>query len=126
VSFGTVIQVSGVAVADYNRQLFLADQGSSLLTQLEHAWEVTNHELLERLPHLYFVPQGGPRIPILLTAAGILAFMLAAPLAPQRRQATRQIGLLLIPTAGIVSALLFHAAIRWHVREWYFAPADQR
>jgi hypothetical protein len=49
--------------------------------------------------------------------------MLLAPLAPQRRQATRQIGLLLVPTAGVVLMLLFHSAVRWHLRGWYFAPA---
>jgi len=122
VSFGTVVQVSGVAIADIDRQDFLAANGSSLMTQVDHAWDLTNDAFFDQLPQLYFVPRGGPRIPILLTAAGLLAAMLLAPLAPQRRQATRQIGLLLVPTVGIVAALLFHSAIRWHVREWYFAP----
>ena len=122
VSFGTVVQVSGVAIADIDRQDFLAAHGSSFMTQLEHAWDLTKDAFFDQLPHLYFVPRGAPRIPILLTAAGLLAAMLLAPLTPQRRQATRQLGLLLVPTVGIVAALLFHSAIRWHVREWYFAP----
>jgi 4-amino-4-deoxy-L-arabinose transferase-like glycosyltransferase len=122
VNFGTIVQVSGVAVSDIERQDFLATHGSSFLTQLHHALAVSKDAFFERLPHLYFVPPHGPRVPILLTMTGLLALMLLAPLAPQRRQATRQLGLLLVPTVGIVATLLFHTAIRWHVREWYFAP----
>jgi hypothetical protein len=122
VSFGTIVQVSGVAIADIERQKFLAAHGSSFLTQLDHAWDITRDAFFVQLPRFYLVSRHGPRLPILLALGGFLAAMLLAPLAPQRRQATRQIGLLLIPTVGIVSALLFHTAIRWHVRGWYFAP----
>jgi len=122
VSFGTIVQVSGVAIADFDRQNFLAAHGSSLPTQLEHAWDVTRDAFFGQLLHLYFVPRGGPTAPFLLAAAGLLSAMVLAPFGPQRRQVTRQIGLLLVPTVGIVLALLFHSAVRWHVREWYFAP----
>lgn len=122
VTFGTIIQVSGVAVADVERQAFLDAHGSSFLTQVEHGWDLTRDAFLHRLPHLYLVPRDGPRVPVLLTTAGLLAAVLLAPLGPQRRQVTRQIGLLLVPTVGIAAALLFHSAIRWHVREWYFGP----
>jgi hypothetical protein len=122
ITFGTVIQVSGVAVSDIERQAFLASNGSALSTQLDRAWDMTNHAFLHQLPRLFFIPRGAPRVPLLLGGAGVVAFMLLAPLRPQRRQAARQLGLLLVPTAGMAAMLLFHSAYRWHVREWYFAP----
>jgi 4-amino-4-deoxy-L-arabinose transferase-like glycosyltransferase len=122
VTFGTVVQVSGVAVADVEREAYLDVHGSSVTTQVDRAWDVTSDALFAELPHLYFVPHGGPKTPILFTGLGFLALMLVAPFAPQRGQATRQIGLLTVPTLGIVASLVFNGAIRWHVRVWYLAP----
>ena len=30
--------------------------------------------------------------------------------------------MLALPLAGVLAALLFHSAIRWHLRPWYFGP----
>lgn len=122
VSFGTVIQVSGVAVPDVERQAFLAAHGSSFPTQLKQSWDETDDAFFHQLPHLFFVPRDGPRLPSLLTGAGVVGFMLLAPLAPQRCRAARQLGLLMVPAVGVILMLLFHSTIRWHVREWYYAP----
>ncbi len=125
VSVGTVIQVSGVAVPDFDRQIFLHIQGNELSTQAEEAWEVTKDALFDDLVHLYFVPpRVERRLPFLLASAGLLCFMLAAPLSPQRRRVARQLGVLAVPVAGVLAMLLFHAAIRWHLREWYYGPVS--
>ena len=123
VSFGTVVQVSGLAGSEFDREAFLAANGSSLTTQLERAWDVTSNTFFTQLPNLYFVPRGASTTLVLFVAGAVLVTMLLAPFARQRGQVTKQIGLLLIPTLGVAAALLFHSAIRWHVREWYLAPA---
>ena len=63
-----------------------------------------------------------PKAPMLLASGIILLLMTAVPLAPHRNRFLRQLGILLVPVAGMVVMLLFHSAIRWHVRDWYFAP----
>ena len=37
-------------------------------------------------------------------------------------RARRQIGLVMLPGSGILLGLLYHSAVRWWLREWYFAP----
>ena len=80
VSFGTVIQVSGIAVPDVERQVFLAANGDSFITQLEQAWDVTHTALLVDLPNLYLVPNSASRVPLLAAGGALLCFMLVAPL----------------------------------------------
>ena len=121
VSFGTVIQVSGIAVPDVERQVFLAANGDSFITQLEQAWDVTHTALLVDLPNLYLVPNSASRVPLLATGGALLCFMLVAPLSP-RRSTFRALAVLALPLAGVLAALLFHSAIRWHLRPWYFGP----
>jgi hypothetical protein len=123
VSFGTILQVSGIAVPEYNREVFLYWNGDALSTQLERSWDVTKQELLNELVHKYFVfPLTQGRTLFLVSTAAALAFMLAAPLVPQRQHATRQIGLLAVPALGVLTMLLFHSVVRWHLREWYYGP----
>ena len=121
-SFGTVVQVSGVAVPDVQRQAYLSAHGDALGTQLRQSWNVTDEAFFQRIPDLYLVPDEALRLPFLLLMALAVAFMLLAPLSPQRSEARRAIGLLAVPASGVVAMLLFHTAIQWHYREWYFAP----
>jgi 4-amino-4-deoxy-L-arabinose transferase-like glycosyltransferase len=121
-SFGTLVQISGVAIADFERQAWLARGGGDLAAVLGRAWEVTRDSLFHRLMHRYFVPLAAPTGPFFVGAGGLLAFLLLAPL-PQRAGARRQIGLVMVPGSGILFGLLVHSALRWWLREWYFAPA---
>ncbi|MDH3214522.1 MAG: glycosyltransferase family 39 protein [Myxococcales bacterium] len=121
-SFGTLVQISGVAIADFERQAWLAREGGDLAAVLGRAWEVTRASFFSRLMHLYFVPLAAPTGPFFVGAGGLLAFLLLAPL-PQRARARRQIGLVMVPGSGILFGLLVHSAVRWWLREWYFAPA---
>jgi hypothetical protein len=124
VSFGTVVQVSGIAIPEFQREAFLYANGDSFSTQLEQSWAVTKDALLDDLVHLYFVfPFADGRVPFLLTSAGILLFLVLAPFSPQRQKVTRQLVLLAVPALGVLAMLLFHAAIRWHLRDWYYGPA---
>lgn len=116
VTFGTVIQISGVAVPRVERQVYLATNGDGVGTQLSRAWDVTQTRLFQDLPEYYFVLSDWPKGWLLLASLVLVAVMLAFPL---RRQ---PLGLLLVPFTGVVAMLVFHAAIRWHVREWYFTP----
>jgi hypothetical protein len=120
-SFGTLVQISGVAIADFERQAWLAREGGSVLAVLAHAWEVTQGALFRRMMHIYFVPLAAPTGPFFVAAGGLLAFVLLAPLAPRAR-ARRQMGLVMVPGGGILLGLLYHSAVRWWLREWYFAP----
>jgi hypothetical protein len=123
VSLGTVVQISGIAVPEYNREVFLFWNGDSLSTQLERSWDVTKDALFDDLVHLYFVfPFTEGRLPFLFASAGLLVFMLVAPFAPQRQHATRHLALLAVPAIGVLAMLLFHSAVRWHLREWYYGP----
>ena len=123
VSFGTVVQVSGLASSAFDREAFLAANGSSFTTQLGRAWDVTSNTFFTRLPNLYFIQRGAPTTFLFFAAGAALVTMLLAPFTPQRRLVRKQIGILLIPTLGVAATLLFHSAFRWHLREWYLAPA---
>jgi hypothetical protein len=122
VTFGTVIQVSGVAIPDIQRQAFLDANGDSLSTQLRQSWDVTDQALLHQVPDFYFVPGASLRVPFLAGVGLAITFMLLAPLRPQCDRARRDLLIVAMPAAGILAGLLFHTAIQWHTREWYYAP----
>jgi 4-amino-4-deoxy-L-arabinose transferase-like glycosyltransferase len=121
-SFGTIVQTSALGLAEFQRQGYIAEHGSGPAVLLARAWEVTRGALFSRMIHLYFVPRAGSELPFFLGAGGMLAAMLLAPLTPQRGRALRQMGLLMVPGSGILLSLLYHSAVRWWLREWYFAP----
>ncbi|MCH7698482.1 MAG: glycosyltransferase family 39 protein [Chloroflexi bacterium] len=123
VTFGTVIQISGVAVPQIERQVFLAANGDSFITQITQSWDVTRDAFYDALPRSYFIRVGWPKASILLVSGITLLLMAAVPLGAPRSRFLRQMGILLVPVAGIVVMLLFHSAIRWHLRGWYFSPA---
>jgi 4-amino-4-deoxy-L-arabinose transferase-like glycosyltransferase len=123
VRFGTLVQVSALAVPEPLRQQYLAEHGDSLLAVLQRSWDVTRQALLHRLVHTYFVPPRLPAWPAWLAVTGALAGTLLAPPEPERSNARRRLALLLVPGAGILLGLLYHSAVRWWLREWYFAPA---
>lgn len=123
VTFGNVVQVSAVAVANIDRRNYLDAHGHSLATQIERGWAVTKDVFIGKIPNQYFVFGEAARKPLLIGAAAFGCLMVVAPFSPQRREVMRQLGLLLAPVGGVVLILLFHSAIRWHVREWYLAPA---
>ena len=122
VTFGTVIQVSGVAVSDLQRQVFLEANGDAFTTQITQSWDVTRNAFYDALPKSYYIPMGWPKAPMLFASAIVLLLMMAVPLRPHRNRILQRMGILLVPLAGIVVMLLFHSAIRWVVREWYLAP----
>lgn len=119
--FGTLIQVSGVAVADVQRQVFLQANGDAFTTQITQSWDVTRSTFYDFLPESYYIATDWPKTQLLLASGIILLLIAAIPLAPRGRF-LRQMGILLVPVAGFLAILLFHTAIRWFVREWYFAP----
>lgn len=121
-SFGTIVQTSALGLAEFQRQGYIAEHGSEPAVLLARAWEVTRGALFSRMIHLYFVPRAASELPFFLGAGGMLAAMLFAPLDPQRGRALRQMGLLMVPGSGILLLLLYHSAVRWWLREWYFAP----
>ncbi len=118
VTFGTVIQVSGVAVSDVQRQAFLEANGDAFTTQITQSWDVTRAVFADALRQYIAVPKA----PMLLASGIVLLLMAAVPFAPHRSRFRRQMGIVLVPVAGIVVMLLFHSAIRWFARGWYFAP----
>ena len=119
--FGTLIQVSGVAVADVQRQVFLQANGDAFTTQITQSWDVTRSTFYDFLPESYIIAGEWPKTQLLLASGIILLLIAAIPLAPRGRF-LRQMGILLVPVVGFLAILLFHSAIRWFVREWYFAP----
>jgi hypothetical protein len=123
VRFGTVLQISALAIPEPLRQHYLVQHGDSLLAVLQRSSDVTRQAFLHRLVHAYFVPLRLPAWPVWLAVTGALAAMLLAPPQPERRNARRRLALLFVPGAGILLTLLYHSAVRWWLREWYFAPA---
>lgn len=121
VSFGTVVQTSGFAIASFEQDAWIAREGADWPTLLGRAWALTRDSFFQRLPHLYFVPLGAPTWPFLVVAGGAAAIMALAPL-PTRGRVRRPFALLAVPASGIGFALVYHAAVRWWMREWYFAP----
>ncbi|MGH9237865.1 MAG: glycosyltransferase family 39 protein [Vicinamibacterales bacterium] len=119
-SFGTVIQVSGIAVPDFARQRFLEINGDAIGTQLLRSLSVTSQALFRQLPDLYFAPVPWLRLPVLAALALGVASMIRVPM-PVGAVHRRNLRLLAPAAAGVLLTLLFHTAVRWHVREWYFA-----
>ncbi|MEE8474366.1 MAG: glycosyltransferase family 39 protein [Myxococcota bacterium] len=121
VSFGTIVQTSGVAIAGFEQDAWIAREGADWSTLLGRAWTLTWESFFRRMPHLYFVPLGAPTWPFFVAIGGAAAIVLLAPL-PPRGRTLRRFALLAVPSSGIVFALVYHAAVRWWIREWYFAP----
>jgi len=117
--FGTIVQISGVALPEPLRADFLATHGDSLTAALGRSAYLVRQAFLSNLPHLYLVPRGLPAWPALAAGALLLVSMLRFGDARTRRS----LALLLPPAAGIALGLLWHAGVRWWTREWYFAPA---
>ncbi len=122
VCFGTIVQVSSLALAEPLREQFLAAHGDDLAAVLRRSWEVTRETFFERAVHLYFVPRGASRLPFFAGVTALLAVLHFASTAPERQRTRRRVGLLMVPGAGMLLALLHHTALRWWVREWYLAP----
>lgn len=122
VTFGTVIQISGVAVPQFDRQVFLAANGDGFSTQITQSWDVTRKALFTDLPSYYFIARDWPNVPLLVAGAAVGALMLLAPLGRRRFRFVQQMGILLVPIGGVAAMLVFHSAVRWHLRMWYFAP----
>ena len=120
--FGSIVQVSSLALAEPLREQFLAVHGDGLAALLRKSWEVTRATFFERAVQLYFVPRGSSVLPFFGAAAALLAVLHFASPASERRRTRQRIALLMVPGAGILLALLYHTAVRWWVREWYLAP----
>jgi 4-amino-4-deoxy-L-arabinose transferase-like glycosyltransferase len=120
-SFGTLVQISSVAIAGMHQDVWLAEHGTDLGPRLARAWDMTRGAFGAQLVHLYALPRGSSRLFLVAGLALLAAFAFASP-ADARRRASRQLGLLLVPGSGIVLGLVVHAAVRWWLREWYFAP----
>jgi 4-amino-4-deoxy-L-arabinose transferase-like glycosyltransferase len=121
--FGTLVQVSALAIPEPLRLHYLAEHGDSPWAVAQRSWDVTRQAFLHRFVRIYFSPLPFPAWPAWLVVAGGLAALLLAPPQPERRETRRRLALLLVPGAGILLCLLYHSAVRWWLREWYFAPA---
>jgi hypothetical protein len=121
--FGTLVQVSAIAIPEPLREDFLARHGSDLGVVAARSWDVTRRAFLHTLVHLYALPRGLPAWPAWLAAAGMCASLLALPPGAARARARRRLAALAAPLLGVAAVLLVHTALRWWVREWYFAPA---
>jgi len=115
--FGSVVQVSAVALPELLRSDFIAAHGDDLSALLARSRFMLQRTFAADLPHLYAVPRGLPVWPV---AAAGLAALVAALRAPAARMALKR---LLPPLLGVAFTLLWHAGVRWWTREWYFAPA---
>jgi len=122
VTFGTVVQVSGVAVPDIERQAYLDEHGDALTTQLERSLDVTRVTFAEEVPSWYLAPSGQLNVPLFALGGAMVVFMLVAPFSLHRERARRWLGLYALLASGVVMMLLFHSAARWHLRDWYYAP----
>ncbi len=121
-AFGTLVQVSSVAIAGPHQAHYLAEHGEGLSVWLSRGGDLTWRAFTGQLPHLYWVPRGFSTLPFFAALAAGAALLVWAPPATERRRTLRQVELLMVPGAGILLALLYHAGIRWWLREWYFAP----
>lgn len=117
--FGTIVQVSGVALPEPLQAEFLAEHGGSVAAAVGRSAFLVRQAFLSSLPHLYLVPRGLSVWPALLAGALLIASMLRFGGA----RARRPLALLLPPVAGVALGLCWHAGVRWWTREWYFAPA---
>ncbi len=120
--FGTVVQVSSLALAEPLREQFLATHGDALASALRRSWEVARETFFERAVQLYFVPRGSSGLAFFAGVAALLGVLHFTSTASERQWTRRRVGLLMVPGAGMLLALLHHSAVRWWVREWYLAP----
>jgi len=119
---GSLAQDSARALSDLARSGYLAAHGDALSVRAARGLELAREAFLVRVPRAYLAPWRGAELPALAVAAGLLAAMLALPVSPARERARRRAALLAAPALGIAATLLDHAALRWWLREWYFAP----
>lgn len=122
-SLGGALQVSGYALSEPPRLEYLARHGDSLAVVLDRSFFLLRDAFLHKLPASYFVPAGSPVWPAWLLFGGLALALLFALDEPERGDARRRLTLLAVPGMGIVTALAWHAGVRWWLREWYFAPA---
>jgi hypothetical protein len=111
-----------VAIAGPHQAHYLAEHGQGLSVWLSRGGDLTWRAFTGQLPHLYWVPRGRSTLAFFSALATGAALLVWAPPAEERRRTLRQVALLMVPGAGILLALLYHAGIRWWLREWYFAP----
>jgi 4-amino-4-deoxy-L-arabinose transferase-like glycosyltransferase len=120
---GTVVQVSGEAGAWGTRHNYLIAHGDGWWTQISHSAWLMRTAFFDALPHQYLVPVGDDAWPLLIVLGALLLLMCVAPLGGAAASTRSRLGVLAVPAAGVVAALVYHAGIRWHWRDWYFAPA---
>lgn len=114
--FGTVVQVSAMALAEPLRADYLAQHGDTFAVAFDRGWNVMQRAFGDTLVHLYLIPRPLDAWLGWLLAAGGLAALLSSG------ESRRRFGILMVPGAGILLGLVIHAGIRWWLREWYFAP----
>jgi hypothetical protein len=117
IHFGSVMQVSAVALPALLQADFVAEHGDDLSRLLARSGFLVQRAFAVDLPHLYALPRALPLWPV---AAAGLAALVAATRQPAARRAFVS---LLAPLLGVALTLLWHAGVRWWTREWYFAPA---
>ena len=117
--FGTIVQISGVALPGPLRADYLAGHGNTLSAAVDRGAFLVQQAFLTQLPRRYLVPDDLPAwlgiVALAATTAGIIRFGTA--------NIRRALWLLVPPATGIALGLFWHAGIRWWTREWYFAPA---
>jgi 4-amino-4-deoxy-L-arabinose transferase-like glycosyltransferase len=121
VVFGSAVPVGAQSTTYLLRQWFLAAHpGAGFLDQLGHGLSFTRYTFLERLPDLY-----SPGRPFVIAALGALCFLTVylAIFADESMlaKARRQLVVAGLPVVAVIAILVVNSAIRWSVREWYFA-----
>jgi 4-amino-4-deoxy-L-arabinose transferase-like glycosyltransferase len=124
--FGSIVQVSSLALAEPLREQVLAVHGDDLAAVLQRSWEVTRATFFERAVHLYFVPRGSSVLPFFGAVAALLAVLHFTSPASERRRTRQRVALLMVPGAGMHLALLHHVAVAHLERAVGLAPIRWR
>ncbi|MGB3904604.1 MAG: hypothetical protein WBB22_06735 [Anaerolineae bacterium] len=118
-SFGTLLQSSGIAVPHVLRELFVLGSGASttsiIATSLRQLLRVDiwlQDASCTGLPPLVGLP--------LWTMVGLASIKTVYH--RRRRESLESLELVGLPLLACVLLLVFHLAIRWFPRSWYFAP----
>lgn len=119
--FGSVLPVSARSIPYLLREYFAAAHpGAGFLDQLGHGLSYTRYVFLERLPQLY-----SPGKPFVIVVLGVLTFLAIHLVVfadeSVRARARRQLVVAGLPVVAIIAILVVNSAVRWLVREWYFA-----